>query len=163
LGSFRSWAGEVKTSRCPFQLDHLTPQFYFLTLAALTFALASFAQQPTDILREQANETARKLALELSLDDARILQVRRLAYEQLTQANEIAQLYSVDPAMRANKMRVLQDDFATKLKDVVTTAQYNRYLAQHALVSPPSAVAAVLLSPKDSTAKKAIIKSKNGS
>jgi hypothetical protein len=133
-----------------------------LLLSLLLFSLSTHAQQVTDTLRQQANEVARKLATDISLDDARVLQVRRLAYERLTQEKEIAQLYSIDKAMQANKIRVVQEDFAAKLKSVVTEAQYKRYIAHYPSLAPAPApvVVAVPLKAKRTSTKKPATKPK---
>lgn len=131
-----------------------------LLLITVLTSSACLAQQPTDTLRQQANEVARRLALEISLDDARVLQVRRLAYEQIAQKSEIMHLYSIDPVMCANKMRVLERDFATKLKGVVSEAQYTRYLAQYPASAPAPVATRAPIVPDHSPAKKPSIKPK---
>jgi biopolymer transport protein ExbD len=135
---------------------------FLLLISFFIFSLPSHAQQLSDTLRQQANEVARKLAAEISLDDARVLQVRRLAYERLTQEKEVTQLYKIDKAMQANKLRVIQEDFATKLKGAVTAAQYSRYLAQYPSLAPAPVVAdaAVPSKAKSTPAKKPAAKPK---
>ena len=131
-----------------------------LLLIGVLIPSSCFAQQPTDTLGQQANDAARRLAVEISLDDARILQVRRLAYEQLAQKQEITRQYSIDPEMHANKMRVLEADFATKLKGVVSEAQYNRYLAQHPSAVPAPVVTHKATEPERTPIRKATVKPK---
>lgn len=103
---------------------------------ALVFSTAS-AQQPNEQLRTEAMETTRQLAAKISLDDARTVQVRRLTYDRLVKESEVNTLYSDDAVMRQNKLRVIGEEYAEKLKGVLTEAQYQRYAA----TLPPAPVA----------------------
>jgi hypothetical protein len=111
----------------------------FLILFAAGFsATSSFAQQAPD-LRAQATEATRKLSQQISLDDARSVQVRRLTYERLVQENEVARMYADDATMRQNKLRVISEEYAEKLKGVLSEAQFQRYTALNTAVAPGTA------------------------
>ncbi|QDA60875.1 hypothetical protein [Hymenobacter jejuensis] len=116
------------------------PRLYFLLfLTGILFsAHAGLAQQNSDQLRTQATELTRQLAGHISLDDARTIKVRRLIYDRLIKESEVQQLYSNDPAMRSNKLREIEHDYALELKTVVNETQFSRYLALN-----PSAAAAI--------------------
>ncbi|QNH63040.1 hypothetical protein [Hymenobacter sediminicola] len=92
-------------------------------------SFSALAQQGTDKLRSEAMEVTRHLASHIALDDARSVQVRRLTYDRLVQESQINTMYGDDPAMRQNKLRVVEQEYAEKLKTVLTEAQYQRYLA----------------------------------
>ncbi|SHI65243.1 hypothetical protein SAMN02745146_1293 [Hymenobacter daecheongensis DSM 21074] len=112
-----------------------------LLLLAFSLTTAAHAQQAPD-LRAQAAEATRKLAQQISLDDARSVQVRRLTYERLTQENEVSRQYAVDAAMRQNKLRVVGEEYATKLQAVLSPAQFQRYMALSAATAPTPGTAA---------------------
>ncbi|GAA3921739.1 hypothetical protein GCM10022406_04830 [Hymenobacter algoricola] len=84
------------------------------------------AQQAPD-LRAQAAEATRRLAQQISLDDARSVKVRRLTYERLVQENEVARTYADDATMRQNKLRVVGDEYALQLKGILSELQFQRY------------------------------------
>ncbi|MCC2546835.1 hypothetical protein LJY25_10300 [Hymenobacter sp. BT175] len=115
-----------------------------LVMLAVSFqtlqAVPSFAGD----LRAQATEATRKLASQISLDDARTAQVRRFTYERLVQEQEIATMYSDDPKMQQDKLRVVQEEYTEKLKTVLTEVQFQRYMtiAGVAPASTPGAQAA---------------------
>ena len=98
------------------------------------------AQQGTDKLRSEAMEVTRHLASRIALDDARSVQVRRLTYDRLVQESQINTMYGDDPVMRQSKLRVAEQEYAEKLKNVLTEAQFQRYLAS--TVPPQSSVSA---------------------
>lgn len=106
-------------------------------------SLSAHAQQSSDKLRAEAMEATRHLASRIALDDARSVQVRRLTYDKLVQESQINTMYGDDPAMRQNKMRVLDEDYTEKLKAVLTEAQFKRYLASTASAPQPSTAGAV--------------------
>ena len=102
----------------------------FLLLAAASFGISvqSMAQQAPD-LRAQATEATRKLAQQISLDDARTIQVRRLTYNRLVQESEVTRMYADDPAMLRNKLRVVGDEYTEKLRGILSEQQFQRYTA----------------------------------
>ncbi|RYU76424.1 hypothetical protein [Hymenobacter persicinus] len=108
--------------------------------ASLGTSVHSMAQQGPD-LRTQATEATRKLAQQISLDDARSIQVRRFTYERLVQEAEVTRMYADDPAMLQNKMRVVGEEYAEKLKGVLSDAQFQRYATLNAAVAPTTASA----------------------
>ncbi|MCB2407230.1 hypothetical protein [Hymenobacter lucidus] len=115
---------------------------FFLLVAASMHSLVAKAQQTPD-LRAQATEDTRKLAQQISLDDSRMFQVKRLTYDRLVQENDLKQMYSIDPALLQSKMAVVTKEYADKLKGVLTDAQYQRYVAVSTPVAAAATVAAV--------------------
>lgn len=120
-----------------------------LLVLSTTYAFAELPQQPTSGggLREQAMEATRKLAAQISLDDARVVQVRRFMYERLQQESQIASTYSNDPAMRQNKLHVIEQEFAEKLKGVLTETQLSRYQSFVAQTTTLAPTATAVLAP----------------
>jgi hypothetical protein len=104
----------------------------------LSASVQSMAQQGPD-LRAQATEATRKLAQQISLDDARSVQVRRLTYERLVQESDVTRQYADDATMRQNKLRVIGEEYATKLQSVLSAAQYQRYTASLTNSAPATA------------------------
>ena len=100
----------------------------------------ALAQQAPD-LRVQATEITRKLSQQISLDDARSIQVRRLTYERLVQEAEVTRMYADDPAMHQNKLRVIGEEYMEKLKGVLSDAQFQRYATLNSAVAPSTAAA----------------------
>jgi hypothetical protein len=96
--------------------------------ASLGLSTQAMAQQAPD-LRAQATEATRKLAQQISLDDARSIQVRHLTYERLVQENEVTRMYADDATMRQNKLRVVSEEYAEKLKAILSATQFERYTA----------------------------------
>lgn len=120
-------------------------KYCFLLLLAATFSTPiAFAQQAPD-LRTQATDATRKLAQQISLDDARTPKVKKLTYERLVQENELKQMYSIDPAMLQSKMAVVEKEYAEKLKEVLTEAQYQRYVASTTIVPAPVTAAPAMI------------------
>lgn len=115
---------------------------FFLLVAASMHSFAAKAQQTPD-LRARATEDTRKLAQQISLDDARMFQVKRLTYDRLVQENDLKQMYSIDPALLQSKMAVVAKEYAEKLKQVLTDTQYQRYVAVSTPAAPAATVAAV--------------------
>ncbi|TGE13798.1 hypothetical protein [Hymenobacter elongatus] len=110
-----------------------------LICLALASSVVATAQQGPD-LRVQATENTRKLSQQISLDDARTTQVKRLTYERLVQENDVKQMYSIDPAMLQSKLAVIEKEYAEKLQGVLSAAQYQRYVAITTPVIPATVV-----------------------
>ncbi|WBA40428.1 hypothetical protein [Hymenobacter canadensis] len=113
----------------------------FAILVAGSLGAASFsaqAQQAPDRLRAEAMENTRLLANRIALDDARSVRVRHLTYERLVQESQITTMYSDDPAMRQNKLRVVEQEYTDKLKGLLTTSQFERYEALVAAGTAPT-------------------------
>lgn len=118
--------------------------FVFLLVGILgLIASGAQAQQGSDKLRAQAAETTRQLASRIALDDARTMQVRRATYDRLVEESQVNTMYSDDPAMRQNKLQAIEQEYAEKLKGILTEAQYARYAATAA---PPAAPAKSVIS-----------------
>ncbi|TGE27003.1 hypothetical protein [Hymenobacter metallicola] len=114
--------------------------FFCLLAAALSGSVAQAQQAPN--LRMQAVENTRKLAQQIALDDARTTKVKNLTYDRLVQENELKQMYSIDPALLQSKMVVVEQDYAEKLKAVLTDAQFQRFMALKAPALAPVTAAA---------------------
>ncbi|WBO83356.1 hypothetical protein [Hymenobacter yonginensis] len=113
----------------------------FAILLAGSLSAASFsvqAQQASDRLRAEAMENTRLLANRIALDDARSVRVRQLTYDRLVQESQIATMYGDDPAMRQNKLRVVEEEYTAKLKDLLTSVQFDRYKALVAAGTAPA-------------------------
>jgi hypothetical protein len=114
----------------------------FAILVAGSLGAASFsaqAQQAPDRLRAEAMEDTRLLANRIALDDARSVRVRHLTYDRLVQESQITTMYGDDPAMRQNKLRVVEEEYTAKLKDLLTSVQFDRYQALVAAGTAPAA------------------------
>ena len=98
-------------------------------MLAVSFQTLQAASSSAGDLRAQATEATRKLASQISLDDARTAQVRRLTYERLVQEQEIATMYGDDQKMQQDKLRVVQEEYTEKLKAVLTEVQFQRYMS----------------------------------
>lgn len=111
-------------------------KLYTLMMFAVGFgaSVSCLAQQGPD-LRTQATERSRKLAQQISLDDARSIHVRRLTYARLVQEDEAARLYAADPATQQTKLRVISEEYTEKLKAVLSETQFLRYTALNAASS----------------------------
>lgn len=119
---------------------------FFTLLVAGSLGVASFsaqAQQTPDQLRAEAMENTRLLANRIALDDARSVRVRHLTYDRLVQESQITTMYGDDPAMRQNKLRVVEQEYTEKLKGLLTTTQFERYVALVAAGTAPTAPHAV--------------------
>lgn len=118
--------------------------FSFLLAGSLSVAsLAAQAQQAPDRLRAEAMENTRLLANRIALDDARNVRVRQLTYDRLVQESQITTLYGDDPAMRQNKLRVVEQEYTDKLKGLLTPIQFERYAALVAAGTAPTSPHAV--------------------
>lgn len=130
----------------------------FITfLLAGSLSAASFsvqAQQTPERLRTEAMEKTRLLANRIALDDARSVRVRHLTYDRLVQESQITTMYADDPAMRQNKLRVVEQEYTEKLKGLLTTVQFERYEALVAASSAPAGPNAVsVLKPSPASPK----------
>ncbi|MBC6696880.1 hypothetical protein [Hymenobacter sp. BT190] len=104
--------------------------FTFLLAGSLGAAsLSAQAQQAPERLRAEAMENTRLLANRIGLDDARSVRVRHLTYDRLVQESQITTMYGDDPTMRQNKLRVVAQEYAEKLKGLLTDLQFERYEA----------------------------------
>ena len=130
---------------------------FFTFLLAGSLSIASFstqAQQTPDRLRAEAMENTRLLANRIALDDARSVRVRHLTYDRLVQESQITTMYADDPAMRQNKMRVVEQEYTEKLKGLLTASQFGRYEALVAAgTAPTSPHAASALQPTTASPK----------
>lgn len=116
--------------------------FVLLLIGSLNWIIpTSQAQQAPDSLRTRATETTRQLAGRISLDDARMIQVRRLTYDRLVKEGQVATLYNDDPPMLKNKMRAIEQDYSDNLKAILTESQFQRYAVLYP-VTPPDPPAA---------------------
>lgn len=104
-------------------------------------ALSVSAQEAAPAFKAEALTATRQLAALISLDDARQLPVRRLTQLRLTQEAEVAQLYANDPDMLRKKRTAIGQEYTQQLSQVLTAAQYQRYMSAAAGVLPASVAA----------------------
>ncbi|OON66206.1 hypothetical protein [Hymenobacter sp. CRA2] len=93
----------------------------------LVFTLTGAFAQTTPSLTQRAAELTRTLAPQLGLDDARVIQVKKLTVSRLEKEQEINRMYTGDEAMRLPKLQAVADEYRTNLKAVLTAVQYQRY------------------------------------
>lgn len=126
-------------------LSHaLMKKFYLACLLIFCLQATTARAQDAAAYKTEALTATQQLAALVTLDDARLLPVRRLTQTRLAQEAEMRQLYANDPAMLQNKLRVIGQEYTTQLGTILTAAQYQRYLAA-AAGTLPAAVAAVPL------------------
>lgn len=115
-------------------------------LLACTYCLSAspVSAQDAPAFKTEAQQATQQLAAAVSLDDARLLPVRRLTQARLAQEAEMRQLYANDPAMLQLKLRNISQEYTTQLSTMLTAAQRQRYLATPA-GALPVAVAPLLM------------------
>ncbi|WP_426493061.1 hypothetical protein [Hymenobacter sp. 102] len=142
---------------------------YLFLLAGFSLlnAEARAQETPTEY-RSEAAAATRQLAAFISLDDARQLPVRRLTQQRMAQEAEARQQYSNDADMLQKKLAAVGQEYTAQLQQVLTPAQFQRYVtaqagslpASVAAVVPPAPVAAAAAKsapPKASVAKSRLI------
>ncbi|MCA8831554.1 hypothetical protein [Hymenobacter pini] len=102
------------------------------------------AQEASPAFKTEALTATRQLAAFVSLDDARQLPVRKLTQARLAQEAEVRQQYTNDADMQQKKLAAIGQEYTAQLQQILSPAQYQRYVAAAPGVLPPS-VAAVLL------------------
>ena len=115
-----------------------------LVAFCLSASARAQAQESSPALKTEAVAATRQLAALISLDDARQLPVRRLTQVRLTQEADARQTYSNDPDMLQKKLLAIGQEYTQQLGQLLTPAQYQRYLAA-APGALPATVAAVPL------------------
>ncbi|WP_400193654.1 hypothetical protein [Hymenobacter sp. B81] len=98
----------------------------FLALCCSTASISQ-AQSGSEPLRQRAAEMTRQLAPQLNLDEARQMQVRRLLVERLQQEAEVEQMYAGDQTVLTAKLREVVSGYETRLQQVLTPTQLQRY------------------------------------
>jgi hypothetical protein len=109
--------------------------------ALLTFSLSSAFAQGTPSVSQRATEYARSLAPQIGLDDARMLQVKKLTMTRMEKEQEIDRMYTGDEAVRQPKLAAVSQEYRESLKNLLTPSQYQRY-EQWAATAPANATAA---------------------
>jgi hypothetical protein len=109
-------------------------------LLALSLTAGAYAQG-TPSVSQRATEYTRALAPQLGLDDARLLQVKKLTLSRLEKEQEVDRMYAGDEAMRQPKLQAIAEEYRTSLKSLLTAAQYQRF-EQWSATAPANATAA---------------------
>ncbi|RSK35354.1 hypothetical protein [Hymenobacter metallilatus] len=116
------------------------------TVYLLSFAQAK-AQEASSAFKTEALAATRQLAAFISLDDARQLPVRRLTQARLTQEADARQLYANDADMLQKKLSAIGQEYTKQLEQVLTPAQYQRYVAAAPGTLPATVAAKVAPAP----------------
>lgn len=113
----------------------------FVITALLAVGLTSAYAQSAPGISQRATEYTRLLAPHLGLDDARLLQVKKLTVGRMEKEQEIERMYAGDEAMRKPKLDAVADQYRTDLKALLTPSQYLRF-EQWSATAPANATAA---------------------
>jgi hypothetical protein len=131
----------------------LMKHLYLVLLAGFSLLSAEASAQEAPVaFRSEAATATRQLAAFISLDDARQLPVRRLTQQRMTQEAEARQQYTNDPDMLQKKLTAIGQEYTAQLQQVLTPAQYQRYVAAGSGLLPASVAAVVVPLPAPATA-----------
>jgi hypothetical protein len=113
-------------------------------------ALISFSQDLSPSAEKRVNLITRVMASELGLNESEYLRLKALNRERVVKSDEIAELYSHDQALQAQKLQELETSFDKKFKAMLSPSQLAAYAAYRQ--SPDTEIA--LSKPVNGTAKK---------
>lgn len=103
--------------------------FLLILCAGFTVAQAQTNQQKSMMTAEQkADETVTKLKTELSLSDEQVTKVKAITVEKINKVTAAHKKNGADKNRLQAANKLIQDEYETQLKGIVTEDQFNKYL-----------------------------------
>jgi protein CpxP len=104
--------------------------FLFVFLLGFTAIQAQTNQTKSMMTAEQkADETVTKLKTELSLTDDQVTKVKAITVDKINKVTAAHKKNGADKSRLQAANKLIQDEYETQLKGIVTEEQFNKYLA----------------------------------
>ena len=98
---------------------------FFLCL----FSSNLFAQDISPSAEKRINLLTRVMAAELGLNESEYIRLKVLNQERIIKSDQIAEIYSHDPATQAKKILELETNFDKKIRAMLSPTQLATYAA----------------------------------
>lgn len=104
--------------------------FLALLFVGLQAAHAQTNQTKSMMTAEQkADESVNKLKTELSLSDEQVTKVKAITVDKINKVTAAHKKNGADKSRLQAANKLIQDEYETSLKGIVTEEQFNKYLA----------------------------------
>lgn len=104
--------------------------FLLILCAGFSVAQAQTNQQKSMMTAEQkADESVTKLKTELSLTDDQVVKVKTITVDKINKVTAAHKKNGADKSRLQAANKLIQEEYETSLKGIVTEEQFNKYLS----------------------------------
>ena len=101
----------------------------FVVAQATSINLVNQDHSNEELLKVQAIEQTRQLAVRIGLNEADYIRVKKIVFQKLVATQEVEQAYANNPEQQKKKMQAIEEEYNQQLAGALSAKQHKMYLA----------------------------------